>query len=105
MTNNEIIDYINDEYFEEDNSETIKIINKLIDMEIGTTFLFTELGITSKTLMNKICNICDGLKLILISAKEKEHSWSTINENGGFEKIEELPAILCNLEDLIQKKQ
>ena len=105
MTNNEIIDYINDEYFEEDNSETIKIINKLINMEIGTTFLFTELGITSKTLMNKICNICDGLKLILISAKEKEHSWSTINENGGFEKIEELPAILCNLEDLIQKKQ
>lgn len=105
MSDDEILDFINDEYFEENNDEIIKIVNKLITMEVDTKFTFQELGVSSKTLMNKICNICDKLRLQLISSNNTEHSWSTVNENSEFEKVRDLPAILLNVEDLIKKKQ
>jgi len=42
MTNNEIIDFINNEY-DGDNNDKIAIINKLINMEVGTNFSFKEI--------------------------------------------------------------
>jgi len=132
MTASEILDFINDEYFEEDNGKivdeinelntmklddeildfikeersgknkdkVIEIINKLIVMEEGTKFSFKELGISSRMLKNKVCSICNGLNLKLISS---EHNWTTISETGNFQKISELPAELCDIEELIEK--
>ena len=105
MTKEEIIDFINDEFFEENNNIIIEIINKLITMEEGTKFSFKELGIFSQISMNKICQICDKLHLQLICSKNKEHNWATVTENGEFKKESDLPAILCNVEDVIEKKK
>ena len=105
MKNDEIVDFIYDEYYEENNDKVIEIINKLIKMESNTKFSFKEIGINDKNLMNKICSICDKINLCLISSQNISNSRSTINENGNVEKIRELPAILCNLEDIIEKKQ
>ena len=81
------------------------VVMFIIPTVISTIFnLLLSIELTSgdtNICMQCLTNVYGGV----ISTKEKEHSWSTINENGGFEKIEELPAILCNLEDLIQKKQ
>ena len=103
MSNDEILDFINDEYFEENNDKIIEIVNKLITMEKGTKFSFEEIGISSKILMNKICSVCSKLDLILLSSENKEHNWSTVNGNGEFEKVNEIPAELCNVGDLIEK--
>lgn len=105
MSNDEILEFINDEYFEENNDKIIEIINKLIVMEEGSKFSFEELGVSSKILMNKICSICDKLELILISSKNKDHNYSTINEDGDFEDVDEIPAILCNVDDIIVKQR
>ena len=104
MANDEIIDFVNDEYPNDDNNEIIEFTKKLTKMEIGTKFSFKELGVNSKMLMEQICDVCAKLNLRLMSSKNKEHSWSTVNENGEFQKVEELPAGLCKLEDLIEKK-
>lgn len=110
MTNDEIIDFINDEYYEENNDKVIDLINKLIKMKSGTKFSFKEIGINDKSLMNKICSVCDKINLHLISSQNNQNNWSTIKENGIFEmkreipEILEMPAILCNLEDIVEKK-
>lgn len=105
MSNEEIFDFINDEYYDENNDKIIEIVNKLVTMEEGNKFSFKEIGITSKILMNKICDVCDLLDLRLISFQNKEHSFSTINQNGDFEKVNEIPAVLCDVEDIIIKQR
>ena len=105
MSDDEIIDFINDEYYEEDNDEIIEIVNKLINMEVGNKFSFKEIGITSKMLMDKICYVSGCLNLILVSLKDKEHNYSKINANGDFEKVDEIPAFLCNVDDVIVKQR
>lgn len=105
MSNDEILDFINDEYFEENNDKIIEIVNKLIVMEEGTKFSFEKIGISSKMLMNKICSVCRKIDLILVSFQNKEHNWSTVNGNGEFEKTNELPVELCNVGDLIEKRR
>ena len=105
MSNDEILDFINDEYFEENNDKIIEVVNKFIAMEEGTKFSFEEIGVSSKMLMDKICSVCGKLKLILVSASKNEHNWSTVNGNGEFEKVNELPAELCNVGDLIEKRR
>lgn len=104
MTTEEIKEFINDEFFEEDNSRIIETINKLIYMEEKTEFSFKEININTKELMDKICTICDKINLQLVSAKNKNHGLKIINENGDFEEPEELPAIFCNVKDLIKKQ-
>ena len=105
MSDDEILDFINDEYFEEDNDKVVEIVNKIITMEVNTKFSFKELDVSSKTLMNKICMICGKLNLQLVSFENKEHSLATVTENGSFEKVKGLPASLCNIEDIIEKKR
>ena len=105
MTKEEIIDFINDEYYNENNDNVVETVNKLIKMESGTKFSFTEIGINDKILMDKICSVCDKINLRLLSLKNKPHNWATINENSNFEKIRELPAILCELDDVVEKKK
>ena len=105
MSNDEIIDFINDEYYEEDNDEIIEIVNKLINMEVGNKFSFKEIGITSKMLMDKICYVSGCLNLILVFLKDKEHNYSKINADGDFEKVDEIPAFLCNVDDVIVKQR
>ena len=105
MSDDEIIDFINDEYYEENNDKIIEIVNKLINMEEGNNFSFNEIGVTSKMLMDKICYVSGKLKLILVSLKDKEHNYSKINANGDFEKVDEIPAFLCNVDDVIVKQR
>jgi hypothetical protein len=54
--------------------------------------------------MNKICSICDKIKLYLVSTNNKDHNWATVNTDGGFDTVQELPAILCGVKDIIEKK-
>jgi len=102
MSNDAILDYINDENFGEVNDIIIEIVNKLIAMEEGTVFSFEELGISTKILMNRICDLCSELNLLLVATQNKEHNFRTITPNG-FEKVAELPAGLCDVGDLIEK--
>lgn len=104
MNNNELVDFINDEYPNEENNQIIDIINLLIKMEKNAKFSFKELGIKNEIVMNKICSICDKIKLYLVSTNNKEHNWATVNTDGGFDKVPELPAILCGVKDIIEKK-
>lgn len=102
MSNDDIFDYINDESFGEVNDKIIEIVNKLIAMEEGTVFSFEELGISTKILMNRICDLCSKLNLVLVATQNKEHNFRIITPNG-FEKVAELPAGLCDVGDLIEK--
>lgn len=104
MTKEEINDFINDEYFEENNNEIIGVIYKLIDMEAGYEFSFKKINITKKEIMDKICTICDKINLQLVSSKNNNHGFKILNENCDFEEPAELPAILCGLKDLIKKQ-
>lgn len=104
MSYDDILDYINDENFGEDNDKIIEIVNKLITMEEGTVFSFEEIGISSKMLMNRISDLCAELNLILIATKDKEHNFMTVTSNG-FEKPKDLPASLCEVCDLIEKRR
>ena len=86
MNNKEVIDFINDEYFEENNNIVIETVNKLIKADSGAKFSFKAIGVNDKKTMHKICNICDKLNLVLVSYKK------------------ESPAILCNTDEIIEKK-
>lgn len=103
MSNQDIIDFVNDELPNTDNTGIIEIINKLISMDKDINFTFKELGIKDVMSMNQICTICDKIKLYLVSSDKKIEGWSTIDENGEFTSIQELPAALCNLNDTIKK--
>lgn len=104
MSSQEIICFINDEFFEEDNDEIIKIVNSLISMKKGTIFSFKELNINDKILMEKICGVCDKLNLrLILSNTNDSNEWSIVNENGQFDYPQDLPAVLCQVEDLIEK--
>lgn len=102
MSNKEIIDFINDEFWEEDNDIIIEVVSKLINMEVNNKFSFRELGIIDEELKEKICSVCDKLKLVLVSSTTNLNNWNII-DNGEFEQVEYLPAILCSIEDLIEK--
>jgi len=104
MSYEAVNDFINDEFFKEDNDEIIKIVDFLIDMEVGTIFSFKELNIDGKFLMEKICSVCDKLNLkLILSNTNDSNEWSIVNEDGQFEKPQDLPAVLCQVEDLIEK--
>ena len=104
MSNENIIDFINDEYYGKENNEIIDIVNKLIIMKSGTKFSFKEIGVDDDKLMNKVCLICDKIKLVLVFESNNSYGWSTVDENGNFKKINQIPAILCNINDIIEKK-
>ncbi|MBQ2872426.1 MAG: hypothetical protein IJE89_00285 [Bacilli bacterium] len=55
--------------------------------------------------MDKICSICDKINLQLISSQNKNYGFEIINEDGNFVEPSELPAILCNVKDLIKKNR
>ena len=87
--NNEVYCYSNDEYLEleENNDKVIEILKKLIDMEVGTRFSFKEIGISSKILINKIQLICEKLNLQLIFNENNKDDESTETESIYFEKV------------------
>lgn len=87
MNSDEIIDVINNELPGENNDKVIDTINKLINMAPYTDFSFNEMGIDNKELINKICNICNEINLILVSLQNKESSSFSINRDDNFEKI------------------
>ena len=104
MSSEEIIDFINDEYYEENNDKVIEIVSKIINMNDGMKFSFKEIGINSKILMDKIYRICDLLGLRLISYRSEEQDFSQITEDIDFKKVLEISPILCDVDDIIVKK-
>ena len=99
MTNDEIIDFINDEY--PDNNKIVNIIIELIEMPINTEFKFKDFKINIQT-KEKICQICDKINLELISPENKSGlRLATIN---GFEEMDYTPAIWSDLDDTIIKR-
>lgn len=105
MSDDEILDFINDEYYEKDNSKIIEVVNKLIRMEVKDKFSFKNFNIEDKKIMEKICSICDKINLKLFSRDNKKCNFGMVNQDGNFSEIEDLPAILCNVEDIIEKKR
>ena len=55
-------------------------------------------------LMNKVCLICDKINLVLISENNNSYGWSMIDKNCNLKKANQIPAILCNINDIIEKK-
>lgn len=105
MSNDEILDFINDEYYHKDNSKIIEVVNKLIKMEVNTEFSFKNFNIEDKKIMEKICSICDKINLKLFSRENKVHNFGIVNQEDNFDQTEDLPAILCNIENIIEKKR
>lgn len=104
MSSDDIVDFINDEYYEEDNNKIIDTVNKLIIMKPGTKFSFKEIMVNDDGLMNKVCLICDKINLVLISENNNSYGWSMIDKNCNLKKANQIPAILCNINDIIEKK-
>lgn len=86
MDNNDILSFINDEYPTEKNDTIIDIVNKLIKLNENTKFSFKDFGVDDTTLMYKVCKICDKVNIQLILANGKE-----------------LPAIFCDVDELLEK--
>lgn len=63
MSFEEIENFINDNYFNENNSTIIEILNTLIKMPIDKKFSFKELNIDNSQIIYIICQICNSIKL------------------------------------------
>lgn len=104
MSNEEILNYIKDEVYDEDYKIIIEIINKLINMKSGTRFSFAELGINDDLLIDNICKICDEIKLRLVMSDNKENNRFIINKDLEFQEQNEMPVIFCKPKDIIEKR-
>ena len=71
MTIEEISDFINDKYFNEDNSIIIDAINKIIEMPIDNKFSFKELNIENNQIISVICSISQSIGLNLETVDKK----------------------------------
>ena len=69
MSIEEIIDYIDDEYPNQNNERIKEVIKVLIDMKPQNQFTFKELGIDDKPLMYQVCIISGLLKLKIVLVK------------------------------------
>lgn len=69
MSIEEIIDYIDDEYPNQNNEKIKEVIKVLIDMKPKNQFTFKELGIDDKPLMYQVCIISGLLKLKIVLVK------------------------------------
>jgi len=104
MNVDEIIDFINDEFYEEDNTKVIEVFDKLMVMEVNNKFFFKDLGIDDEYDRQKICTICEKLNLELVSSNDKEDLFENLN-NDSVPSKQELPVSLCEIESLVVKKR
>lgn len=91
MSVDEILDFINDEFFGENNDDVVELINKLVTMEVNSVFSFKKLGVSSEILINKVCAICYKIGLHLLSVDSK------LKLDGKY--------LLCNIDEKIEKVQ
>lgn len=107
MTKEEIIDFVNDEITDEDNTTIINAIIKvieLINMDENIIFTFKEIGIEDKHMMYRICYICNLMGLSLTSKKIPKDELIKRRENSN-DDIRELPALYnCTPDDIIGKE-
>jgi len=72
MSEDEIADYVNDEFFKDDNSKIIEVINTIKEMDVNNTFTFKDLKVEDIKLMQKISYICSCIKLEIVFQSEMD---------------------------------